>query len=178
MKHKKYLVYALALVVGFSSCKKELDLQPTDSFSDENAFLTISDIQLGVNSAYGRYGAYANDMYASALISDEAKLGPDNAGQGALTYRYQYASDATSGGDVTGAFGAYYAMIDQVNRVLPKVPTVTATAAEEAQRPILKGQLLALRAIAHFGLLQSYSKNYDPADPKGVPVMTSFKRTG
>ena len=178
MKHKKYLVYALALVVGFSSCKKELDLQPTDSFSDENAFLTISDIQLGVNSAYGRYGAYANDMYASALISDEAKLGPDNAGQGALTYRYQYASDATSGGDVTGAFGAYYAMIDQVNRVLPKVPTVTATAAEEAQRPILKGQLLALRAIAHFGLLQSYSKNYDPTDPKGIPVMTASSVLG
>jgi hypothetical protein len=31
--------------------------------------------------------------------------------------------------------------------------------------------MLAMRAIAHFGLLQSYCKNYDPADARGVPVM-------
>ncbi len=171
MKQNKYIIYMLAAVVGLSSCKKDLDQQPTDTFSEANAFLTMADIQLGANAAHGRYGAYANDMYASALISDEAKLGVDNSGQGALTYRYQYASDGTSGGDVIGAFGGYYAIIDQTNRVLPKIPLVTATAAEEPRRNIIKGQMLALRGIAHFGLLQSYSKNYDPTDTKGVPVM-------
>jgi hypothetical protein len=55
--------------------------------------------------------------------------------------------------------------------VLPKIPTVTASADEEPRRNILKGQMLALRAISHFELMQAYSKNYDPADPKGVPVM-------
>ncbi len=161
----------MAAVVGFSSCKKDLDQQPTDTFSEANAFLTMADVQLGANAAFGRYGAYINDIYVSALVSDEAKLGPDNSGQGALTYRYQYASDNTTGGDVIGAWGAYYAIIDQVNRVLPKIPTVTATPAEEPRRNILKGQMLALRGIAYFGLLQSYSKNYSAADPLGVPVV-------
>jgi hypothetical protein len=171
MKQSKYIIYALAGMLFFSSCKKELDQQPTDLFSDANAFITMDDVQRGTNGAYGRYGAYASDIYASALISDEARLGPDNSGQGALTYRYQYASDGTTGGDVIGAFYSYYSMIDQINRVLPNVPTVTATPAEEPRRNILKGQLLALRGIAHFGLLQSYCKNYDPADTRGVPVM-------
>jgi len=171
MKQSKYIIYALAGMLFLSSCKKDLDQQPTDLFSDANAFLSIDDVQRGVNGAYGRYGAYADDIYASALISDEARLGPDNSGQGALTYRYQYASDGTTGGDVIGAFYSYYSMIDQINRVLPNVPTVTATPAEEPRRNTLKGQLLALRGIAHFGLLQSYCKNYDPADTRGVPVM-------
>ena len=171
MKNKIILLAMVAAVLGTSSCKKDLDQQPTDSFSENNAFVTLDDVQLGANAVYARYGAYANDMYASALISDEAKLGADNAGQGALTYRYQFNSDNTSGGDVIGAWGGYYSVIDQTNRLLAKIPTVTAPADQEPRRNILQGQMLAMRAIAHFGLLQSYCKNYDPADARGVPVM-------
>lgn len=171
MKNKIILLAMVAAVLGTSSCKKDLDQQPTDTFSENNAFVTLDDVQLGANAVYGRYGAYASDMYASALISDEAKLGADNAGQGALTYRYQYNSDNTSGGDVIGAWGGYYSVIDQTNRLLAKIPTVTAPADQEPRRNILQGQMLAMRAIAHFGLLQSYCKNYDPADARGVPVM-------
>jgi starch-binding outer membrane protein, SusD/RagB family len=171
-KLKTFIYIATALCV-FSSCEKQLDLAPTDTFSDLNAFRTIADAQLGANEAYSRYGTYANTMYISALLSDEAKLGVDNSGQGALTYRYQYSSDATTGGDVTSLYGGYYYLIDQTNRVLANLPKVIATPAEEPRRNILKGQMLALRAIGHFGVLQAYSKNYDPSSP-GVPVMVSY----
>ncbi|MFS8082380.1 MAG: RagB/SusD family nutrient uptake outer membrane protein, partial [Ginsengibacter sp.] len=87
-----------------------------------------------------------------------------------LTYRYQYSSDATTGGDVVSAWGDFYALIDQINRVLPKIATVKASAAEEPKRNILQGQLLALRGIALFDLLENYSKVYDPNDPLGVPI--------
>ncbi len=172
MKQYKFLMLIFAAAFVFSSCEKQLELQPTDTFSDANAFISMNDIQLGANEAYIRYGnAFLNDIYVSALLSDEAKLGKDNAGQGALTYRYQYNSDATTGADVIGAFGAYYSVIDQVNRVLPNIPKVTATPDEEPRRDILKGQLLAIRAISHFGLLQAYCKNYNPGESKGVPLM-------
>lgn len=172
MINKKYIIYAAVALAVSTSCKKELDKQPTDTFSDENAFITLSDVQLGTNGAYGRYGAYLNTIYANALTSDEAKIGSGNGGQGNLTYRYQYNADGTTGGDVTAGWGAYYAMIDQVNRVLPNVGTVSATPSEEPRRAILRGQLLALRGIAHFGLLQMYSNNYNPADPLGIPALT------
>ncbi|MEN9964167.1 MAG: hypothetical protein RL582_1262 [Bacteroidota bacterium] len=178
MKYNKFLLIIAAAAVGFSSCKKDLDQQPTDTFSEANAFLTLNDVQLGTNAIYGRYGAYANDMFVSALLSDEAKLGADNSGGGALTYRYQFASDNTTGGDVIGAWGSYYSVIDQVNRVLPKVPTVTATPSEEPRRNILKGQLLAMRAIAHFGLLQAYCKNYNPTESRGVPLLLTSNPVG
>lgn len=178
MKNLKNIILGCVAVAGLYSCEKDLDLQPTDTFSDANAFITIEDAQQGVNGAFGRYGAYANDMYVSALVSDEAKLGANNSGQGALTYRYQFSSDATTGGDVVGGWGGYYALIDQCNRVLPKIETVTATPAQEPRRNILKAHLLGLRALGHFGLLQSYSKVYDYNEPLGVPLMLVSNATG
>lgn len=171
MKKIKYYSFVLALLTIVGSCKKELDKQPTDSFSDVNAFLTLTDVQLGTNGAFGRYGAYLNDIYTNALLSDEAKIGSGNGGQGKLTFQYQYSSDATTGGDVNAGWGGYYALIDQVNRVLPFVATVTATPAEEPRRNILKAHLLGLRGIAYFSLLEMYCKTYNPADARGVPIV-------
>ncbi|MFZ4672177.1 MAG: RagB/SusD family nutrient uptake outer membrane protein [Flavobacterium sp.] len=170
MKLHKYFVYTVLGASLLGSCSKQLDLAPTDVFSDVNAFSTIADAQLAVNGAYVRYGTNANTIYSTALVTDEAKLGVDNNGQGALTFRFQYSSDGTTGGDVTGAYTGYYSLIDQVNRTLNKLPGVIATTFEEPRRNILKGQLLALRALAHFDLLQTYSKAYSPAE-LGVPIM-------
>ena len=172
MRYKKYSLYLLAAALVVGGCKKQLDQNDPESISEANAFQTLEHVQLGVNGAFGRYGVYASDMYANALVSDEAKLGADNAGQGALEFRYQYSSDATTGGSVTGMYFPYYSLIDQINRVLPHVYTVTAPVSDNPRRDILKGHLLALRALGHFGVLQAYCKNYDPSGV-GVPVMTS-----
>lgn len=172
MKLKIFSLSALAAgAFLISSCEKELDLKPTDTIQENNAFISLEDVQRGVNAAHGRYSVYAGDMYANALTSDEAALGVDNAGQGALTYRFQYSADGTTGGDLTPMFGGYYALIDQCNRVLPKINTVTLDGAPESRRGILRGQLLALRAIAHFGLLQAYSPRYNASEPLGQAIM-------
>ena len=171
MKLIKYSLYLLSAAFVLGGCKKQLQQDSPVVFSEANAFQTFDHVQLGVNGAFGRMGAYANIIYMNALVSDEAKIGADNNGQGALTYRYQYSSDATTGGDVTGAFGAYYSLIDQVNRVLPHIYTVTATPAQLPRKDIVKGQLLALRAFAHFSLMQAYSKSYNASEPLGVAIM-------
>jgi hypothetical protein len=169
MRILKYATFVLAAGLVLTSCKKQLELNPTDSFTDANAFRTLGDAQLGANEAYARFGARASKAYQSALVSDEATLGKDNAGQGALTYRFQYSADATTGGDVTNTYYSFYSAINQVNRVLAALPNVLITGpSEEARREVLKGQLLAIRAAAHFELLESYSKNYNATDPLGI----------
>lgn len=171
MKLFKYILYPALGITLLAGCSKQLDLVPTDTLSDVNAFSTVADAQLASNAVYGGYGTYLNVMYSSALVTDEAKLGNDNAGQGALTYRYQYSADATTGGDVVGAYTGYYGMIDQANRVLAALPNVkAATPSDESRRTILKGQMLAMRALAHFDLLQLYAGNYSPSG-LGVPIM-------
>lgn len=158
---------AFSALLFASSCKKDLNLNPTDSFTEDKAYQNMDDVQYGVNTCYARMGAYSNDLYASALVSDEAKLGPDNSGQGALTYRYQYNSDGTTGGDLIGAWSSYYSVLHQVNTVLPFIDKVSGDAARKSE---LKGQLLGLRAICHFYLMQSYAGRYNPTAP-GVPYI-------
>jgi len=153
-----------------SGCKKDLDLRPTDTIDPEKAFRTLADIRLGLNSAYSKYSRLTT-MYVSALLSDEIKLGPDNGGGGQFGYRYQYGSDGTTGSDVTGGWFAFYLMLDQINRVLSRVDVVTASGGAESDRSIMKGELLSLRAIGHFELLNYYSKKFDPSS-LGVPVVT------
>lgn len=171
MKYIKYSFLILTVVSLTIGCKKDLELQPGDTYSEANAFKTLDDVQEGVNGAYGRYSTYGNDMYINGLISDEAKLGANSGGQGGFTARWQYSSDVNSGSDVTAEFFGYYSFIDQINRVLPFATSVPAKAGEEPRRDKLKGQLLALRALGHFGLLQAYCKNYNATEPLGVPLM-------
>lgn len=169
---KKYSIGIMAFALLLGSCKKQLDQQSPDVVSEANAFQTLEHVQFGLNAAYARYSTYSTDMYKSALVSDEAKLGVDNSGQGALEFRYQYSSDETTGGDVTAGYFGYYNMIDQINRVLPEVYKVEGPASAAPRRDIINAQLLALRGIAHFALLKNFSANYDPADKLGIAVMT------
>lgn len=167
---KNTIIYLLAGAIALGGCKKQLDQFDPEVISEGNAFQTIEHVQYGLNGVIGSYSTYINDIYKSALVSDEAKIGADNAGQGALTYRYQYSSDATTGGDVTAGYGGYYTMINLANRTLPFVYEVTGEVSQ-ARRDEIRGQLLAMRGLAHFSLLQSFAKNYDPAEPLGIAIL-------
>jgi hypothetical protein len=169
---RKIIIGLLAVYMTASGCKKDLDLRPTDTVTEEVAFNSIPALQKGLNTTYARYGvARTYTMYATSLTSDEVKFGPGNGGSGQFGYRLQYNSDNTSGSDVTNMWSTYYQMIDMANRVLAKINDVPATGADLAQRDYIKAQLLALRAMGHFELLQGYAKKYDAADPLGIPVV-------
>ena len=165
----------VAIAMVFTSCKKDLDLRPTDAVGEEAAYNSVAALQKALNTVYASYGnARTQTAYAKSNTSDEVKFGPNNGGSGQFGYRLQYNSDATSGSDVTAMFFSYYSMIDYANRALAKAGEVPANdAASSAQRDYIKGQLMALRAMGHFELLQAYSKRYDPADPLGIPIVTT-----
>ena len=168
----KFIIGLLALYAVSTGCEKGLDLKPIDSVTEEVAFTSVGALQKGLNTVYARYAAgRINTVYASSLVSDELKFGPNNGGSGQFGFRLQYGSDGTSGSDVTAMWGSYYAAIDMANRVLPNADKLQLTGTEATDRDNIKGQLLALRAMSHFELLQSYSKNYSPSDPLGVPVV-------
>jgi hypothetical protein len=174
MTTKKLITGLFAIYLVLTGCKKDLDLRPTDTVDEEVAFNSVAALDKGLNTAYARYGnARVATMLANSLTSDELKFGPNNGGFGQFGFRLQYNSDNSTGSDVIAMFYTYYPMLDQVNRVLAKVDGVPAAGAEIAQRDYIKGQLLALRAMGHFELLEAYSKKYDPADPLGIPIMTA-----
>lgn len=168
----KFIIGLLALYTVSTGCEKDLDQRPIDQVTEEVAFTTVAALQKGLNTAYARYStARINTVYASSLVSDELKFGPNNGGSGQFGYRLQYGADNTSGSDVTAMFGSYYSAIDMINRILTIADKMDLTGADATTRDYIKGQLLALRAMSHFDLLQAYSENYNPSDPLGISVV-------
>jgi len=174
MNTKNYIIAAALGVFALTSCKKELDQAPYDTFTEATAFQNMQDAQYETNAIYQRFaGAYLNDIYASCLVSDEAKLGANNSGQGALEYRLQFTSDDNLSSGVTSAWGAYYYLIDQANRVMSRVDEIPSQSpADDALKAQYKAVAQAFRGIGHYELLRNYAANYDPSG-MGVPLMTS-----
>jgi hypothetical protein len=161
-------------IVASTSCKKELNLSPTDVFTEDKAFRTLDDVQAATNAVNQRMSAFYNDVKASTLLSDEAKIGAGNNGAGLLIYRYQYNSDANLSSEVVNAWGSYYSAIHQATIALGAIDKVPGDADRKKE---LRGQLSALRAICHFYLLQSYSGRYNPTS-LGVPIQDNYNIAG
>src|SRR5688572_27858608 len=159
--HKK-IILPMMLFGGLSACDKSLDLMPTDVITDENAFKDVASLESGMVGAYATFnGTVDNDIYASALYSDEATLPSENTtGRGVIAYRWQ--GDAGTG-EITAAWAAYYFGIDRANRVLEAIDNVTsASSAENETKSRIRGEGLALRAFGHLQLLINFSNGYEP----------------
>lgn len=115
-------------------------------------------------------------MFFAAVASDEISIGSGNAGQGQFENRFQYSQDVTTGGGATAGWGAYYSMLQQTNTFLQVADTIRkSNATDSTLVNQIKGQLLVLRAMAHFELLERYGQNVGAYNPGSlaVPVVTT-----
>ena len=140
-------------------------MSPTDSIDPTKAFRNLEDVNLGV------LGAYAPLDYtlisASVIVSDEVMLPTENTVSNTDSYRWLYNS---SYGSVTSAWNEYYVIIDRLNRVLEAIPNIAVNPGSQSRLDQYHGEMLALRAYAHFELLRAYASSYNP-EGLGVPYM-------
>lgn len=166
LKYHKLFLSVCCILLLASSCSKELDLLPTDTFDDSHAFKSVSDLNGGLLGAYA--SLKTSTITNVSLTSDECNLPSENStGRGVATYRWQY--DGTSG-TITADWGNNYTTIDRVNRALKYADEVKAKPAEEPLRKQYKGEMLALRAYCHFELLRNFAAKYEN-EAMGVPYM-------
>lgn len=150
-----------ALVLLFSCSLNE---EPTDSISPGNAFRNLDDIELGL---YGAYAALGTSLMESAtIVGDEVRMPGENTVSNTDAHRWLYDSGS---GSVTTAFYSFYQAIDRANRVLENLDQIE-NPSEEKLKNQYKGELLGIRAFAHFELLRGYASGYTPED-LGVPYM-------
>ncbi|MEO6915404.1 MAG: RagB/SusD family nutrient uptake outer membrane protein [Chitinophagaceae bacterium] len=180
---KRYFKYIFLLApVIISSCKKGLDLTPTDTIEATRAFRNIADINLGLIGAYAVLGT--SDITNTSLVSDECMLPTENTtGGGVATHRWQYDG---SNGTITAAFSENYVAIDRVNRVLAALDIISSSPGEQALKDQYRGELLALRGYCHFELLRNFAYKYETGAAGvaymeqsviGLPSRLSFEAT-
>ncbi len=159
-----YKIWIVGLLLTAVSCT--LNEKPTDSISPDNAYRNLDDIKLGL---YGSYAAIGTSLMQSAtIVSDEVRMPAENTVSNTDAHRWLYDSGS---GSVTAAFYSFYQAIDRANRVIENLENIDAVGQEKLKEQY-RGELLALRAYAHFELVRGYASGYDP-DDMGIPYMTT-----
>lgn len=185
---KSYLFLLFGSVL-FISCNKEfLETNPTDRVSTQTAFSTIGNARKALNGTYRLlYTQYTNqhrDGQGAIMINMET-MGEDyvrtNSSFVYFLESYKWLAHRNSTDvNVNGfAYYFYYIIISNVNSIIENVDKLEGS---EAEKKTIKGESLALRAWAHFQLVQLYGKRYNletaPNKQPGIPIVLITDPTG
>ena len=179
MKFLNKILIASALLISFASCEKQAtELDVIDLIPGEKAILSMGDLQSAVIGVYGTWSA-RRSVYISSFVSDEIRLGFGgeyrNVGNGLFNWITTSDSQDWRDTETGGVWTNLYAVIDRSNRALESLVNVPATAAQTPLKNQFKGELLALRAMAHLELLRCFSQTAQySASSLGVVLQTTF----
>jgi len=186
MKLKKYILslfVASCALTTFSGCTDWLDEQPNDKQSEEQQFATKPGFYAAVNGIYDRMSG--NSLYGKYLsyemidiLGQRYEVNKSDEGN---HYKYlraladwDYSNESVT--SVLGAiWGEAYQTIMNINVVLKNL-NEKGSILPTKEYQMLKGEMLACRAMIHFDLLRLfgpiYSKN---PEGRGVPYNESTK---
>jgi hypothetical protein len=163
----RFISAALALVV--LSCDV-VNIDPTHLLDKKNAFKDLEDVDGHLTGTYSslQSGNYYGSSYGvlADMASDDLAENVESLGNFRTVVDWTYVAND---GIVAGAWLQPYSVIKDVNLILENVEKFEEQA--EGQRARIKGQALALRALAHFDLLRYFGQSYDRNSTLlGIPV--------
>ncbi len=176
MKNNKYILklFMIGLLILSQSCSKDFLVEyPTDKQAPGD-IQKLVDVAVVVNGAYnlmqGNGFLGCNIIGRNDMRSDDHQV-PD-FGRLEDEYRYDY-DEQNSRSDI---WSTPYAIIRQVNSILEMLENIEPeTATEAADKNDMIGQSLAIRALCHFSLCNSYGLPYshNAGNSIGIPIVTT-----
>lgn len=164
-----YLACMLMGVVGFTSCKKQLDIPSRNSLDASIALNTKAGIEAALNSVYSvlkRESHYGRDLFSVTEAMADVAFANGRSSRLLGENRNQSLANVNIWG---GSYGA----INEINLTLAAAPNVAdATAADKTR---WEGEFKFLRALYYFDLVKNYSYIPTftvPAQDKGGVVLT------
>lgn len=181
---KLVLLPVIALSMIFSSCEKNIDLQPYNQISETAAFSSPDLIALSVTGMYeaAQLGYYANPTspayrgypFGAAFVEQGDCRGEDVVNMATfyqLTYTATY--NASSAMNNINYWKDTYRLINRCNIVIDGVRTAaTNKVITNEQAAIYEGEARLLRAMSYHELLLHFARPYkdtQAASHQGVP---------
>ena len=158
-------------LVSFS-CKKTLDVQPTNQVDASTSIKTPADAQIMINGIMRSMSS--SDYYGrNFILYGDAKGGdmtiPSQGRGNDALYTFNHSA---SSGSYSGFWSQIYFSLLQVNNLLQNIGQLETGGATGYGS--YKGQALTLRAIMYFDLVRLYGKSYDlDKNAFGVPNITT-----
>jgi starch-binding outer membrane protein, SusD/RagB family len=159
------------LLIGLSSCDKQLDLQPTQSIDQETALLTSKDVEVALVGAYSELGSV--NLYGGRVFITPDFLANEDAIEWSGTFQglTQIINKSIPKDNlfVNNIWRDGYDVINDVNNVLAAIDKVDA-----AKKDKVEGEAKFIRASVYFELVRLFGKAYNDGNPTvnlGVPIV-------
>lgn len=177
MSHFKYLIIGAFFLSIFSGCGKFLDINAQGNTNEDEIFKDLSgfkDALYGVYATLAQTPLYGENM-SYGFIDDLAQLYylPANTpGEAELKLIHQYAyTDSQIESYSEGLWRSYYKTISYVNNILRHIERIS----NKPDYPLIKGEVLGLRAFLHFEVLRLYAENIQISpNARGIPYAYTF----
>jgi hypothetical protein len=174
MRKLRYIVSLVIIAPLFVavSCSEFLEEYPSNSQTPDN-ITTLADAQIVMNGAYELI--QDNNYYAANMITDHDCRSDDmqTAEWGRIDDEYLYRYKADTDFDA-GTWAQPFELIRHVNTILSFIDEIELTGEnDEVIKDDIKGQSLAIRALAHFDLCRMFGRQYshDNGASLGVPIV-------
>ncbi len=163
---------AVAITLAFSSCKKDfLDVSPTESISNTEAFTSEAKLQAAMT---GIYDLITNNIYTyNIILNSEAKgedVFPNSTGNyNRFVNGYQYI-ETVNNVELERHWSQGYKIIANCNQLIENAPNAPVA---DAVKNRFIAEATAIRAYVHFQLVQEFGEKTFALDPEalGVPVV-------
>lgn len=176
--NKILTVAALTTTMLFAACSDVIEVEPIFQKDGADIFKTLDDYQFSLTGSYAllrQVGYFGSGGQTTSTWGNLPDMMGDNLVQTSEDLaNWQPQVDwtfNTTESDVEIAWTAAYSVIAQANITLRGLDAFATQDAARVNR--IKGQALALRAMAHFDLLRFFGEDYDRnSTKKGIPYIS------
>lgn len=173
MKTIRYWLFvALALFTANSCGNDWLDLEPSTAVNTDASLNSISEVEFAMNGIYNIMRS--SDLYSGRMMYYGDVTGDDMQAVSSSKrtgdyYRFNFTRDNGPSSHWSGL----YEIIQNANLILSRIEKLSVTSDEEEYRDNLKGEALAVRALALFDLTRFFGMPYmkDNGASLGVPIV-------
>lgn len=156
---KTYYLLLIFSLLGFSSCEKILDKEPTDKLSLEDLF---KDVQGAKTALAGSYKALLeenhynkNTMVYPDILAGNIKFSKNTNLR--LEDIYNVIIDAQES-SMNATYSSLYSELNNVNNVIQYTPSTAGSATEKAK---IVAEAKAIRALIHFDLVRIFARPFN-----------------
>jgi len=176
MKNIKFIIslFMLALLLVVQSCSEDFLVEYPTHKQAPGDIQKMADVEIVMNGAYNQMQSVgflnSNIITRNDMRSDDMQV-PDF---GRLEDEYRYDFDEQN--SVLSIWSTPYAIIRQANNIIAMLEGIEAESeADQAKKDDMIGQSLAIRALTHFSLCNSYGLPYSHNDGSSlaIPIVTT-----
>ena len=155
LKNIKYILIAAVAAFAAVSCQDYLNEPPVGSLSPNGFYTSPAHLESGVLGVYAKLPAIENYQYLlfSEDRSDNIWADPDPNGVRSCS-EVAFLRINSSLSELGGLWAGWYSLIYNANTVLANIDAVEFS--DSATKDQFKGEVLFLRALAHFELARTF----------------------